>query len=65
MKEILYVDPPEGWRFGFPKEVPDYVESKDITDWVITNGYPKELKDKYGDYFYLRFFSKREQDIDS
>jgi hypothetical protein len=46
MTSTLYVDPPEGWRFGFPKAVPKDREA-DLLSWMIEQGYPKEMFDKY------------------
>lgn len=39
-----YIDPPEGWKYGFPKIVPE--NTKDVRQWLIDNGYP-EAKIKY------------------
>lgn len=40
-----YVDPPEGWRYGFPKVLPndwqDHYET--LHAWMLANGYPEEL----------------------
>ena len=49
---IKLIDPPEGWKYGFPKQLPDNVEN--IIDWLIRNGYPKQLIESYGDSFYYR-----------
>ena len=38
----LYVDPPEGWRYGFPKAVPKDREA-DLLEWIVEQGYPKDL----------------------
>ena len=46
------VDPPEGWKYGFPKVLPDDVDS--ITDWFVEEGYPKEKIAEYGIHFYWR-----------
>lgn len=46
------VDPPSGWRYGFPKEIPEDV--KDIKSWFIENGYPEDKVDlalKYSRYW--------------
>lgn len=45
----MMIDPPEGWRYGFPKTLPpEYVywtdEETDI--WLISEGYPKHLVDQ-------------------
>ena len=45
-------DPPGGWKYGFPKKMPTYIE--DINDavglepteldkWLVSNRYPLEL----------------------
>lgn len=37
MKNIM-VDPPAGWRYGFPKV---YRHDRPIEQWLIDNGYPE------------------------
>jgi len=40
MKKII--DPtPQGWMYGFPKEIPDDVQ--DIIGWLMEQGYPETL----------------------
>jgi len=51
------VDPPGGWKYGFPKEMP--VEVEDINQWLIDNGYPKEEIEKMGDVFFLRMWEEQ------
>lgn len=34
-----YVDPPEGWRFGFPKVWDDETDG-DWETWIVDQGYP-------------------------
>jgi hypothetical protein len=41
-KKPYYVDPPEGWRYGFPK-VYDPAKDGDMVEWMISQGYPKKL----------------------
>ena len=36
----MMVDPDMGWRYGFPKRLPDELKGKDITEWLIQEGYP-------------------------
>lgn len=45
MSRPFWVDPPQGWRYGFPKL---YVPAKggDMTEWMIRNGYPETLARK-------------------
>lgn len=50
------IDPPSGWMFGFPKPIPKDV--KDVRKWLIENGYPKEVMDKYGEYFPCKYWEE-------
>jgi len=46
------VDPPEGWRYGFPKQLPD--GTVNFQQWLVENGYPKDQVDlavKYSRYW--------------
>ena len=43
MKKVTMIDPDEGWRYGFPKRLPDELKGKDITSWLVQNGYPIEV----------------------
>lgn len=53
---FLTIDPPSGWKYGFPKAVTQeqYEKIKSLKQWCIDNGYPKEEADSYGDYFYIQ-----------
>ena len=47
---VVFVDPPDGWRYGFPKPLPPNVrkiEGFDFHDWLIQNGYPKAEVDRW------------------
>jgi hypothetical protein len=41
MKTVKMCDPDSGWRYGFPKPIPDTV--RDVHLWLIENGYPRHL----------------------
>jgi hypothetical protein len=41
----FYVDPPSGWRYGFPK-LYDPATDGNMREWLVKNGYPKSLADK-------------------
>jgi len=58
-KLVKYIDPPGGWKYGFPKPMPDKVE--DLNQWLVDNGYPKSEIEKMGEYFFCRMFSKLEE----
>jgi hypothetical protein len=36
----LLVDPPSGWRYGFPKEW-NRKTHPEMVEWLIENGYPE------------------------
>lgn len=48
-----YVDPPEGYKYGFPKF---YIGEKpvNLNQWLTANGYPAQLIIDYGDQFPVR-----------
>ena len=55
------IDPPSGWKYGFPKELPkDIQEPEGINDWLISEGYPKKIIDDLGEYFHYRVFETDE-----
>lgn len=56
------IDPPSGWRYGFPKSIPDDV--KDVNKWLVENGYPEELIDELGEYFYCRYWEEKSDDTE-
>jgi hypothetical protein len=49
-KSALMVDPPSGWRYGFPKP---YFKSKiantaELALWLLDNGYPQHELNSMG-----------------
>ena len=51
---VKYIDPPGGWKYGFPKVIPDDVT--DIKKWLIDNEYPKVEIDSWAEHFYYRMW---------
>jgi hypothetical protein len=49
----MYIDPPSGWKYGFPKVYDPDVDG-DCTKWMLANGYPQKEIDACGDHFYVR-----------
>ena len=54
-KEMI-IDPPEGWKHGFPKILPENLIGNfdGIPAWLVENGYPEEdieLAVKYSRYW--------------
>lgn len=56
MPKLTYIDPPSGWRYGFPKVFPDGVQ--DVKCWLIDNGYPEAEILASGKYFNCRFWQE-------
>ena len=52
------IDPPSGWLYGFPKELPEGVEN--VLAWLVENGYPQKEIDKLGEHFYCSHWYKEE-----
>ena len=42
MQRPHLVDPPSGWRYGFPR-LYDPATDGDVTEWLIAHGYPESL----------------------
>jgi hypothetical protein len=46
MPKIWICDPPSGWQYGFPKQMPDDFRDPDadfdLTRWLIDEGYPEK-----------------------
>lgn len=49
------IDPPGGWRYGFPKVIPKDQYHRTL-DWLVENGYPRSEIDKMGNHFYCRYW---------
>ena len=60
-KTVLMIDPPSGWKYGFPMPLPDPRPENTIA-WLIEQGYPQKEIESYGDYFYSRYW---EQEIET
>ncbi len=59
------IDPPSGWKYGFPKAY-DNPEGLPIEDWLVNNGYPKSALSSDGKPHWVRWIeaedSLREED---
>lgn len=55
----LWVDPPSGWKYGFPKV---WNGEGNMRDWLIDNGYPQKEIDSCGDYFFVRQWPMEQDD---
>jgi hypothetical protein len=54
-KTVLMIDPPSGWKYGFPMPLPD-PRPESTTAWLVEQGYPQAEIDLMGKYFYCRYW---------
>ena len=52
-----WVDPPSGWKYGFPKI---WDGTGDFREWLVAEGYPQKEMDSYGDHFPIRWWGVEE-----
>lgn len=50
----VMVDPPSGWKYGFPKVAP-YPLPENMIEWVIEQGYPRAEVEGLGEHFYMQY----------
>ena len=60
MTKVHYIDPPAGWKYGFPKVLPEGVTN--TIEWLLENGYPQHEIDACGDHFYCRHWYEETKD---
>jgi hypothetical protein len=61
-KTVIMCDPPSGWKYGFPKPIPqDVWDDKTTLKWLLEEGYPQHEIDALGDHFHCRYW---EEEID-
>lgn len=62
MSKVLMCDPPSGWKYGFPKPMPeDLPKGESIFPWLLSEGYPQSEIDACGDHFYCRYWEANEE----
>jgi len=54
-KRVMLYDPPEGWRYGFPKEYKPSSPGEPLAETLRRDGYPDHLLDLAQ---YTRFWEK-------
>ena len=40
--EVIYIDPPSGWMYGFPRRVDEKPEDMTFPEWFVSLGYPED-----------------------
>ena len=61
MAKVEYIDPPSGWKYGFPKVLPESVE--DVMKWLVENGYPQHEIDSCGKHFHCRHWEEEVENV--
>lgn len=60
--KVTMIDPPSGWKYGFPKVLPKQFDTwEEQREWLVSEGYPQKEIDSYGNSFYCRYW---EQEIE-
>jgi hypothetical protein len=50
----MLIDPPMGWKYGFPKKLPD-PKPENVLEWLFSEGYPRYLYEDLKTCFYCRY----------
>lgn len=56
---VTYIDPPSGWKYGFPKVLPESAQGR-TREWLIEQGYPQKIIDEHGENFSCRYWMQEE-----
>ena len=58
----LMVDPPSGWRYGFPKPYfkNAITDSNELNTWLVSEGYPQQEIDRFDNHFPVRLWIQRD-----
>ena len=57
----LMIDPPSGWRYGFPKVIPEERRNDSLV-WLVEQGYPQSIIDDLNEYFYCRYWTEPDEE---
>ena len=58
-EHMIWVDPPEGWKYGFPA-IYDPEKDGQMSDWIISKGYPIQIIKEYGEQWMVRCWPAEE-----
>ena len=59
-KSSYYIDPLQGYKWGFPKPISQENILGDTMEWLADNGYPKEIMDGFGKHFKFTIWSEKQ-----
>lgn len=71
MKKVMMIEPPNGRKYGFPKEYPKKIvdwrdhhagKAYDLRTWLVSEGYPQKEIDACGDRFFCRYWEVNSED---
>lgn len=57
----LFIDPPKGWLYGFPK-IWDEEKDGHFEEWLVSQGYPAQMIKNYGEAFFVRQWVAEDED---
>ena len=60
--KYVWVDPPSGWKYGFPK-LYDQSGGLEMSDWILKHGYPQAEMDSCGDHWYVGMWEPSQDEI--
>jgi hypothetical protein len=55
----LWVDPPEGWKHGFPAIYNPETDGQ-MREWIVNKGYPVQTIKEYGEQWHVRCWPAEE-----
>ena len=55
----IWIDPPEGWRYGFPA-IYDPDTDGQMSEWIVRKGYPLQTIKAYGESWAVRCWPAEE-----
>jgi hypothetical protein len=58
-EHMIWVDPPEGWKYGFPA-IYDPDTDGQMSEWIVNKGYPIEVIKEYGESWAVRCWPAEE-----
>tara|TARA_R110000796_G_scaffold48979_1_gene117225 strand:+ start:463 stop:882 length:420 start_codon:yes stop_codon:yes gene_type:complete len=57
-----FIDPLQGYKWGFPKNISQENVLGDTMKWLVDNGYPKEVMEEFGKHFKFTIWKEPKKD---
>ena len=58
----IWIDPPGGWKYGFPRIYDPKKDNPDVVEWIVDQGYPRKVMESYKKYFNYRCWLAENQE---